>query len=582
MKKGKFLLILANIVVGIAIYFSLQKEKQKELSFDEVLISTLTNLKTLEIHPASSGKKIKIEKKSSDWIVTEPFIWASNKLALANFQTKFAHLSATRLYEINELRKKGEIIEDYGIRENSPTIKIAGINNQFEFKFGSLTRNENDIYSLVHLSNLNKKYIFKLDSEISTFYSTKAIDWTENSFIKTPLYAIDHLSITFENQEVKNTTSLTKQEEEWFFTEPFSGKADTERVLLLLNSLVSAKIINYDLNHADQNKSYNKWKAKLAITGFNQTEVFHFQETAQGKVVGHTDETKTKFILEESFLTQLNDWSSKLRSRILFEFSMDEIQVFEILQENKKVQLAKTVESKWEVGESNGSEMTYQDADEDEILNFFRKMNSATVDQFLSIKIAEDSSTNGATSSPIFTVNAISEDSRLNSYLFSRTTDEDQVWTVSDRDRALLCLVNQDFNRLLKVNLLDFRAKEVLPPKFNFSEIQFLNIESNESKIINMDTAPETYGVFSDFYAETFISDQYLDDGVWISGDWIPWKYKLSFANNENNTTKTSDFRLSERKGATTWYGGNPKNKLVFNLPINQIDNLEQLTKEIE
>ena len=63
MKKGKFLLILANIVVGIAIYFSLQKEKQKELSFDEVLISTLTNLKTLEIHPASSGKKIKIEKK---------------------------------------------------------------------------------------------------------------------------------------------------------------------------------------------------------------------------------------------------------------------------------------------------------------------------------------------------------------------------------------------------------------------------------------------------------------------------------------------------------------------------------------
>ena len=110
----------------------------------------------------------------------------------------------------------------------------------------------------------------------------------------------------------------------------------------------------------------------------------------------------------------------------------------------------------------------------------------------------------------------------------------------------------------------------------------FLNIESNESKIINMDTAPETYGVFSDFYAETFISDQYLDDGVWISGDWIPWKYKLSFANNENNTTKTSDFRLSERKGATTWYGGNPKNKLVFNLPINQIDNLEQLTKEIE
>ena len=122
---------------------------------------------------------------------------------------------------------------------------------------------------------------------------------------------------------------------------------------------------------------YCRISAHSNDNGFNQTEVFHFQETARGKVVGHTDETKTKFILEESFLTQLNDWSSKLRSRTLFEFSMDEIQVFEILQENKKVQLTKTVESEWEVGESNGSEMTYQDADEDEILNFFRKMNSA-------------------------------------------------------------------------------------------------------------------------------------------------------------------------------------------------------------
>ena len=82
--------------------------------------------------------------------------------------------------------------------------------------------------------------------------------------------------------------------------------------------------------------------------------------------------------------------------------------------------------------------------------------------------------------------------------------------------------------------------------------------------------------------AETFLNNMFSVDGTWVNGDWIPWKYKLSFANNENNTTKTSDFRLSERKGATTWYGGNPKNKLVFNLPINQIDNLEQLTKEIE
>ena len=208
MKKGKILLIIANVVVAFAIYLSLKDREEKEMSFDEILISTLSNLKSLEIHPGDLSKKIKIEKKSNNWSVVEPFVWNSNNLALSNFQTKLSHLSATKLYEISELRKKGEIIEDYGITENSPSIKIADSSNHIELKFGSLTRNKNNLYSLIHISRLNKKFIFKLDSEISTFFKTQVIDWTENSFIKTPLYAIDNVSISFESKDgLKNTTS---------------------------------------------------------------------------------------------------------------------------------------------------------------------------------------------------------------------------------------------------------------------------------------------------------------------------------------------------------------------------------------
>ena len=48
MKKGKILLIIANVVVGFAIYLSLKDREEKEMSFDEILISTLSNLKSLE------------------------------------------------------------------------------------------------------------------------------------------------------------------------------------------------------------------------------------------------------------------------------------------------------------------------------------------------------------------------------------------------------------------------------------------------------------------------------------------------------------------------------------------------------
>ena len=64
MKKGKILLIIANVVVAFAIYLSLKDREEKEMSFDEILISTLSNLKSLEIHPGDLSKKIKIEKNS--------------------------------------------------------------------------------------------------------------------------------------------------------------------------------------------------------------------------------------------------------------------------------------------------------------------------------------------------------------------------------------------------------------------------------------------------------------------------------------------------------------------------------------
>ena len=86
----------------------------------------------------------------------------------------------------------------------------------------------------------------------------------------------------------------------------------------------------------------------------------------------------------------------------------------------------------------------------------------------------------------------------------------------------------------------------------------------------------------SNFVAESFISQKFLNDGVWIAGDWIPWNYQLSFTTGDTNNTQTSDFKLSESKGATTWYGGDQSTNLIFNLPISIIDELDELFKSIE
>ena len=46
-----------------------------------------------------------------------------------------------------------------------------------------------------------------------------------------------------------------------------------------------------------------------------------------------------------------------------------------------------------------------------------------------------------------------------------------------------------------------------------------------------------------------FINDSYSEDGSWINGDWVPWKYQLNFMTSDSGKDdKTHIIRFSERE----------------------------------
>ena len=55
------------------------------------------------------------------------------------------------------------------------------------------------------------------------------------------------MAITFGNEtNFSSHINLTKTEQKWFFTKPFNGESDTEKVLLQLNSLISANVVKFE------------------------------------------------------------------------------------------------------------------------------------------------------------------------------------------------------------------------------------------------------------------------------------------------------------------------------------------------
>ena len=159
--------------------------------------------------------------------------------------------------------------------------------------------------------------------------------------------------------------------------------------------------------------------------------------------------------------------------------------------------------------------------------------------------------------------------------LISKSNSESSLWNTYIVNQALVCLVNTQWDKLLSTKLSDFQSRELLPANFFTEQINFKNLETNETIFkFSEDQDSFSFSNIENLRAESFIDSKYNEEGVWINGDWLPWKYSLSFQGNGEKDFPEIIFLLTEQQGATKWYSGFKQLNLVFNLPVSIIDEL--------
>ena len=72
----------------------------------------------------------------------------------------------------------------------------------------------------------------------------------------------------------------------------------------------------------------------------------------------------------------------------------------------------------------------------------------------------------------------------------------------------------------------------------------------------------EAFDKLVNFKADYFVDLTYNQDGVWVEGDWLPWKYTVVFEPADTMDLDSPTFSLTERIGGTngmlarrTWGG---------------------------
>ncbi|HBJ61020.1 MAG TPA: hypothetical protein DDY76_04725 [Opitutae bacterium] len=583
MKNPKITLVIANVILGFIIYLNLEKDDDELRDLNTELVYAVSNLNKIEIVNSLRQEKLVLSKDAQSWNIIEPISWPVDRLVFSNFSAKIAHLKCERLHDVQKLESRGEILSDYGIEENSTRLLLHSNGEIIEITIGKPTRDSDSVYSLIRKSNEANRAIWKISNDINQVARSSTSTWAVPTFINMPLYAIDELVLTFRTDANQSRqTHIRKKDDKWSFVHPFSADANKEKVLFTLNQLVSQKVSSF-MAPADDIDRNESWNIKLTIIGLGESKDYFFQSNEDTPTLrARTDflGTVTPFQIDESFKQTLSQWATKLRETQIFNLNPSEIQAIKISSGTQSVELNKQTKDNWSVSESNSTQSMESEADFESIAELMRNLNTVEIKNFLSFNPSEEEMEQYGISFPKYEIQVTNSDTSQQTILICDSVDQSSLWKTFLSDQSLICTVEYPWSEILSRKGLHYRKKLLVTNFPDYTLANLTQIDGNDTQSLTLSESNQTFEVIRRFTASEFIQDRFNNEGAWVSGDWVPWKYKLTFES-QNNEEKV-EFHLSERTGATSWYGGSELLGLTFNLQIQVIDEMSKLIEYLD
>ena len=583
MKNPKLILVIANIILGFIIYFNLEKDDEDIRDLNTKLVYAVSNLNKIEIVNAKDRESLILSRDEQNWNIAEPISWPVDKLVFSNFSAKIAHLKCEKLHDIEKLESRGEILSDYGIEENSTRLILHANQETISIEIGKSTRDSDSVYSLIKTSAEKNGVIWKISNEINQVARSSTSAWAVPTFINMPLYAIDELALTFRTDANQSRQiNIRKKDEKWAFTLPFFADANKEKVLFTLNQLVSQKVSSFDapIDDLDLNDS---WNIKLSIMGMGESNDYYLKSNndastieAQTNIFGAV----TPFQIEDTFKESLNQWTTKLRETQIFNLKPNEIQAIKISSGSQSIELKKNSEDNWLVSESNSTRSNEFEADYESIAELMRTLNTVEVKSFLSFNPSVEEMEEYGVKVPKYEIQITNSDTSQQTILICDSVDQSSLWKTFLSDQSLICIIEYPWSETLNRKGLHYHKKELMKNFENYTLANLTKIDGNNTRTLTLSDSNQSFEVIRKFTASEFIQDQFNNEGAWVSGDWVPWKYLLVFKH--LNGDEDIEFHLSEKTGATSWYGGSELLGLTFNLQIQLIDEMSKLVKHFD
>ena len=572
-KNRTLLLLAANVLLAMFIILNMDEDDQVgniNSQFSEMIV----NMTEIEFLQPSIGQRIALRKAQNDWNITHPISWSVEPISMANLVSKISHLNPTFIGPLSDLDEKGEIPQDYGFDENSSSLCLTSNNSEIKISLGSLTRDLAGRYILI--KDGKGQTIWRGPRQIDELVNRPINEWAKLTFFDVPLYGIDEFEVNeIKNDKTRITTSLSKQNEHWYFSQPSTSPANDEEVSSLLHRLVSEKLTGF----TEPNSDYNSTQfLSFTARSMGKKHSLSFHRNIQSddtKVLVKISNNPQTFHISSEFVENFINLTNRLREKRLFSLEIAKVRRIKIIDHNRSLTLRKNDQNAWLGLEDNGTNTFSFLSDTDAVRQFIHNLNAIEVTNFLHFNPSPLILNQQGLDRPRFSLEIEQEDSTRTSLFINKSNTETSLWNTYFTEQALICLVNSRWDQLLSVKAIDFKDRRLLPTQFESSQVVLKSL--NDNKVLFTFTQAsmgEAYERLIGFKADSFIDLSYNNEGTWVGGDWLPWKYSLRFESFEVNQANSILFNLTDRVGGTKWFAGSEELGLVCNLPISIIDEL--------
>ena len=583
MKNIKTSLIILNIIFGLIIYYSINND---DLNVYKVQQDITDLSKVHKIDILSSNNKISISKINHNWIISSPLTWDADNYSISNFQTIFAHLRFSEIFNVNELAERGEIIDDYGITKKSPCIILYTQKNKRIIKLGKRTRDLMSVYCMVEDSNKESTKIWRVSEEVINLIKTPFKDWADTRLVKCGIYQIDDITASFKsNNNSTTTTKLIKRQNEWLFDEPFQAKANNDQVRFLINNILSEQIMEIAETTENNSTFFNiekDWVLHFIINESTGKHEFKVSETFKDNSIPYRlckcSYSPYLLKIEEKFLTNFSNWSTKLRERNIFKIDTSKIFKLKIFNKYNNFELIKSDINNWMIKTGDGENLI---ADFERISSLIQNLNGIEIKEFLSFNPTQNEIKSIYNFENTYVIKVYNTDTSINTILISKNKLNASLWKVLRVEDSLLCLVDEELNDILELKIFHLKDRNIINNKI-IEDLTIFDLDLNRTieKTIN-NSKSTIIDHFRKLKVQSFLNDQGKVDGTWNNGDWVPWRYKLIF-NHDYNGSQNLSFSIltSDILKTNELIGKFQENNVTFNLPVKSINQLLLLKKE--